>query len=201
MTRAVARAIFAALVSIAALHPAMADPARSARDYGSGLQQSYVQQGVRATAPFAYTRFCVLNPQDCVRAPVQTVEHDRVWNIVTTVNLSVNRSMRAVNESRERWSVGGPTGDCEDFALTKRRELIRRGVPASALRIAVARTYAGEGHAVLVVGTSAGDFVLDNLTNRIVPWHKANFRWLKIASPENPRVWFAVGTGTAGATS
>jgi len=188
-----ARAISIALILMAGAQPSTASPASLSRDYPATLDLRHIPLGARTFAPFAYTRFCVLNPQDCERAAPTTADHHAVWKTVRTVNLHVNRTMRAVNESRERWTAGGTQGDCEDFALTKRRELIRLGVPASALRIATARTAAGEGHAVLVVKTSAGDFILDNLTNRIVHWNDSSLRWIKIASAENPRVWHMIG--------
>jgi predicted transglutaminase-like cysteine proteinase len=60
-------------------------------------------------------------------------------------------------------------GDCEDFALLKRQLLIQRGWPASALSISVGTTAYGEAHAVLVVATANGEYVLDNLTSSILP--------------------------------
>jgi predicted transglutaminase-like cysteine proteinase len=59
-------------------------------------------------------------------------------------------------------------GDCEDFALLKRKLLMARGWPASALSIAVGVTSAGETHAVLAVATQEGTLVLDNLTSAIL---------------------------------
>jgi predicted transglutaminase-like cysteine proteinase len=59
-------------------------------------------------------------------------------------------------------------GDCEDFALLKRKLLIQRGWPASALSIAVGATSQGEAHAVLLVATASGNYVLDNLTSHIL---------------------------------
>ncbi len=59
-------------------------------------------------------------------------------------------------------------GDCEDFALLKRKLLMERGWPASALSIAVGVTSQGEPHAVLAVATREGTYVLDNLTSAIL---------------------------------
>jgi predicted transglutaminase-like cysteine proteinase len=60
-------------------------------------------------------------------------------------------------------------GDCEDFALLKRKLLLQRGWPASALSVSVGTTSSGEPHAVLVVTTASGEYVLDNLTSSILP--------------------------------
>ncbi|MNL79260.1 hypothetical protein D3C87_2058250 [compost metagenome] len=83
-------------------------------------------------------------------------------------------------------------GDCEDFALTKRDKLIALGWPARALRVAVAKTSWGEGHAVLVVKTDRGDLVLDNRTNVIKDWRSAGLHWTMIQSAESPKVWHAL---------
>lgn len=60
-------------------------------------------------------------------------------------------------------------GDCEDFALLKRKMLIERGWPASALSVTVGATGQGVAHAVLTVTTVQGQWVLDNLTSAILP--------------------------------
>ena len=57
-------------------------------------------------------------------------------------------------------------GDCEDYALRKRSELINQGLSAKALNVATCSIPDSSGrkwgHAVLIVQTSKGDFVLDN---------------------------------------
>jgi predicted transglutaminase-like cysteine proteinase len=72
---------------------------------------------------------------------------------------------------------GRKTGDCEDYALEKIRTLAAQGVPRSALNIALAVTGWGESHAVLVVSTRSGDFVLDNLTPSVIRWDAVPYRW------------------------
>jgi predicted transglutaminase-like cysteine proteinase len=90
------------------------------------------------------------------------------------VNSHVNSTIRDVSDLEQYgredvWAL--PTsgqGDCEDFALLKRKMLIERGWPASALSITVGATSQGEAHAVLTVSTSQGQYVLDNLTSTIL---------------------------------
>ncbi len=55
----------------------------------------------------------------------------------------------------------------EDYVLAKRRALIQAGISPSALRIAYVKTRGGEGHAILVVKTDRGEFVLDNLNGKV----------------------------------
>jgi predicted transglutaminase-like cysteine proteinase len=91
------------------------------------------------------------------------------------INSHVNNTIVEVSDRDQYgrddvWTL--PTsgrGDCEDFALLKRKLLLQRGWPASALSISVGTTSSGEPHAVLVVTTGSGEYVLDNLTSSILP--------------------------------
>ncbi|MHC2540142.1 putative transglutaminase-like cysteine proteinase [Sinorhizobium meliloti] len=79
-------------------------------------------------------------------------------------------------------------GDCEDFAILKKRELLKRGWPASALLLTVAR-YRGEGHTVLTVRTSEGDLVLDNRTNSVRDWSRTPYNYFARQSQSNGKRW------------
>ncbi|WP_262297757.1 transglutaminase-like cysteine peptidase [Microvirga sesbaniae] len=91
------------------------------------------------------------------------------------INSHVNSTIVEVSDMdqygrEDVWTL--PTsgrGDCEDFALLKRKLLLQRGWPTSALSISVGTTSSGEPHAVLVVTTASGEYVLDNLTSSILP--------------------------------
>ena len=158
------------------------------------LQQvKRIREGGSVMAPFAMIQFCVRSPGDCRRSDghASIAWSLAVWQLIARTNTHVNRTIRPVHDAAgaDVWSVGVVRGDCEDFALTKRRTLMRAGLPASALRMAVATTPSGEGHAVLVVTTSRGDFVLDNRTDLIVSWRSTDLDWIKIASAQDPRLW------------
>jgi predicted transglutaminase-like cysteine proteinase len=92
----------------------------------------------------------------------------------------------------EVWSYPGRYGDCEDYALEKRRELMDVGVPAGDLLMTVVRQPNGDGHAVLTVHTSLGDFILDNLEPRILVWTDTDYRYLKRQSETDSGEWVAV---------
>lgn len=142
------------------------------------------------SAPRAYMIFCLRNPGECRPAQSSdTVAYSpQLVAKLNRVNNEVNRSIRWTGDQGDVWRIGGQTGDCEDFALTKRSKLIRLGVPAGALRMAVVRTSKGEGHAVLVVKTSKGDLVLDNIKKTIVSRQQTDYRWIAMAS-SNPAAW------------
>jgi predicted transglutaminase-like cysteine proteinase len=110
-----------------------------------------------------------------------------LFAVLNDVNQSINMQIRPRDDLdqygvTEYWTLpltleGIAEGDCEDYALEKRRALIEAGVPDSALFLAVGHSRATGRHAVLVVSTDQGDYVLDNMTPRILPWSETPYRW------------------------
>ena len=144
-------------------------------------------------APFSYVMFCQRTPEDCRGGATALIAMTpRARQAIEAVNRAVNAAIAPRYDRSDVWTADATTGDCEDYALTKRRALIAAGFPASALSMAVARTRSGEGHAVLVARTSAGDFVLDNRHGALREWHRTDLSILKMASSANPRIWYAV---------
>ena len=92
----------------------------------------------------------------------------------------------------EKWLIGPARGDCNDYAVTKRHALLQKGVPSRSLRLSVVKTASGIGHLVLVVATTRGPLVLDNLANTIRPWHVTDYHWLKIQSADNANYWYDI---------
>lgn len=80
-------------------------------------------------------------------------------------------------------------GDCEDYVLEKRRALIEAGVPRAALSIAVARIPSGESHAVLLIATDKGDYVMDNLTPWVNRWSDVSYGWVMRQVNGDPDDW------------
>jgi predicted transglutaminase-like cysteine proteinase len=113
------------------------------------------------------------------------------------VNHSVNAGIAPAHKSygpelQEGWTIAPSAGDCNDYAVTKRHELLQSGLPAKALRLAVVKTASGIGHLVLVVATTKGDIVMDNLTEAIRPWQSTDYDWFKIQSAADARFWYEV---------
>jgi predicted transglutaminase-like cysteine proteinase len=152
-------------------------------------------------APMAHVVFCMRYPADCeVRhiafrpRPVElTLER---WNELRNVNAEVNRGIvpQANTEGLfgEKWLISPRAGDCNDYAVTKRHELLARGWPSRSLLLAEVVTSWGEHHLVLVVRTREGDYVLDNLIANIRPWSRTRYQWVKVQSPRAPRFWSTV---------
>lgn len=82
------------------------------------------------------------------------------------------------DHSRDVWRVADRYGDCEDFALRYRLELMRQGFPPGALRLAMVLTPTGAGHAVLTVETTNGVWVVDSLMGGVRPWTEYPYTWL-----------------------
>jgi predicted transglutaminase-like cysteine proteinase len=151
-----------------------------------------------AGAPFAHTRFCIKYPGECrvhkmkFRGGPIELTAARHQELVR-VNADVNRSIVAtrMNEpvAQEQWVISPKAGDCNDYAVTKRHELIARGWPARALLLAEVVTTWGEHHLVLVVRTLKGDLVADSLEPKILNWTKTPYEWVRVESPVNPMFW------------
>ncbi len=118
--------------------------------------------------------------------------------VLKDVNRSVNRRVREVSDLSqfrvaENWAL--PTsrgGDCEDFALLKKLELIRRGFPAQSLLIATVLDKQRRGHAVLIVRTTQGDVVLDNLNSNLKNWSETGYLFLRMQNPKAPARWVSL---------
>jgi len=141
-------------------------------------------------APLGYQLMCLKTPSECKGGGSASVKATTdIMGQLTSVNSKVNRSIQPRNDSSaDVWSVNVSSGDCEDFALTKRRALIKAGLPASSLRIAYVKTRRGEDHAILVVKTSKGDYVLDNLHSSVRPLSQTGYRIIS-QSGANPMKW------------
>ena len=113
------------------------------------------------------------------------------------VNHSVNMSIIPTPKSygatlEDRWTIAPEMGDCNDYAVTKRHVLLESGLSSRALRLSVVKTASGIGHLVLVVVTTKGDLVMDDLTEVILPWRSTNYHWLKIQSVTNSKFWYEI---------
>jgi predicted transglutaminase-like cysteine proteinase len=148
-------------------------------------------------APLAFVKFCMKNASECQPATGSGEPTAEMLARMEEINRAVNREISPQRKPTEplltNWAVDPRAGDCNDYAVTKRHRLIAAGWPSSRVLLAAVATAEGQGHLVVVVRTSAGDLVLDNLTDRIKPWDKTSFDWISMQSEENPRFWLAAG--------
>ena len=171
---------------------------------------SFMHTGGRTTQPVGHYEFCQSLPQECRQVtPKQApVELSRaLWDKIVAVNDMVNTSVVPRTDMEmwgreEVWSFpDNGEGDCEDYVLEKRRQLMRAGVPAGNLLVTVVRQPNGDGHAVLTAHTSMGDFVLDNLEPRVLAWDDTDYTYLKRQSDRNSGAWVTINDGRADAVA
>jgi predicted transglutaminase-like cysteine proteinase len=179
-------------------------PLRKRSTHASGTVKRHIARiafGAPALAPMAHTSFCMTYPADCkvqkvmFRGGALELTAERRIEL-TRVNADVNRAIQPerMNEAvaDEKWLIAPTVGDCNDYAVTKRHELLARGWPARDLLLAEVIVPWGEHHLVLVVRTEDGDLVADSLNKGIRAWNKTGYQWVRVQSPANPTFWSAV---------
>jgi predicted transglutaminase-like cysteine proteinase len=183
-------ALMGALMALAAISsPAQAFDASNV---------AFVQTvGGTTSIPVGHAEFCRSRPDEC-RAyanPVAMVSlNEGLWQQLLSINAGVNLHVVPVTDQdlyqvAEFWTYPNGYGDCEDYALAKRRELINAGWPASTLMMAVVKQANGEGHAVLMVRTDRGDLVLDNQVGSVDLWSQTPYKFIKRQSQADAGKW------------
>lgn len=150
--------------------------------------------------PIGYVRFCARGPEGCAaRGATQTrvaLTADQ-WDLVYGVNSYVNAKVAPASDQElygemEFWAYPDDAGDCEDYALLKQRYLEGLGLPSSALLMTVVLDDKNEGHAVLTLAVSDGDFILDNRRDDIRRWSDTDYTFLKRQSQRDPQNWVSL---------
>lgn len=189
IAKALGAALLAAIACTAPAHAQSVDFTNAA----------FVQVSVNPTSvPVGAADFCHRRPAECApyKHPVAAeVLSDARWTQLIQVNANVNAAVTPVSDKdlygvEEFWTY--PTsgfGDCEDYALEKRRQLIELGWAPSTLLIAVVRQANGEGHAVLMARTDRGDLILDNQAGEVRLWNETPYRYLKRQSQLSFAQW------------
>ena len=164
--------------------------------------------------PIGFVEFCQRNPENCqpeglFKRRVSMTEEK--WLLVRMVNAFVNGAIAPVTDDTlygtpEYWTIPTDAGDCEDVVLLKKKILLSKGIPEEALRITVVLDEHSEGHAVLTLTSSAGDYILDNRRNEIRAWADTGYTMLKRQSAQDPRKWVSLepvrpGASVAGTAS
>jgi len=149
----------------------------------------------------AWTEFCKRYPTECTvdaSQPAIITLMATTWNTILEVNRRVNKSVRSLPD-RDHWGVTDRwdlaedgSGDCEDFQLLKRKLLAEAGLPRRAMRMTVVIDEVDDGHAVLMIRTDRGDFILDNKTNAVLPWSKTGYIFVKHEGQDGT-AWVSLG--------
>lgn len=161
-----------------------------------------LSEGGFTAPPQAFFQFCTRFVRQCVRSggskPVALVEER--WSELSEVNAGVNRRIkpRAEPPGVDIWTLGAREGDCDAFAIEKRKELIDLGWPSSALNLTVVYARSSEAHLVLTVRTDHGEFVLDNLRSEVLGVESVGYTFVMRQSAMHPRLWVSIDRVKAG---
>ena len=154
------------------------------------------------SVPYGWVDFCGRYPGECDGSPSPTLDVSlslRTLKDIERVNRTVNTAVAPVTDTDhwgvvDRWDYPSDgKGDCEDYALEKRRRLMLAGYPRQALLMTVVKDHAGEGHAVLTVTTDHGDYVLDNMVDAVLPWQETGYSFVKRQSQVDANIWVSIG--------
>ena len=194
MTKTIKTGAFAFLFSLAAAQAAMALPANI--PLAGGTNQ-----------PIGHYEFCKRNADECGSngkdsGPLVLTQEN--WKTILNVNYAANTEYVPMTDMEiygveENWTYPQGAADCEDYVLVKRKRLIEAGISPSNLLVTVVLQPNGEGHAVLTVRTDRGDFVLDNMRNKVLLWSQTEYRYLKRQSSVNAGKWVKLQDGRADA--
>lgn len=151
------------------------------------------------TIPVGYYEYCRRYRSECARSPEGSMIKltKPRWREIVSINADVNTAVAPLTDMEifgveERWEYPTTVGDCEDYALEKRKRLNELGYPLGALLMTVARDAKGGGHAVLTVVTDLGDFILDNLEQKVLLWKDTEIYYLKRQSGEDLNRWVSL---------
>jgi predicted transglutaminase-like cysteine proteinase len=199
MFRITARLAQVGLITIAAF--AFAQPSRG-QALASLPQASAPALKVGEARPLAaWTEFCHRLPAECTvdaTEPAEVALTAKVWQTITLTNRRVNGAIKPVTDQdhwgvADRWDLAEDGyGDCEDYQLLKRKLLVEAGFPRRAMRMTVVIDEKNEGHAVLMVRTDRGDFILDNKTDGVLPWFQTGYVFVKRES-QDAIAWVSLG--------
>jgi predicted transglutaminase-like cysteine proteinase len=199
--RVTARNVLCALFGIALL----AGPRAEAQTLAALPNARPIDDIGTARPVLGWVKFCDRYPDECrvdVAEPALITMTPQIWRTLALVNRRVNTRIKPMTD-KEHWGVvdswdfpDDGYGDCEDYQLLKRRTLVQQGLSRRAMRMTVVIDDQGEGHAVLMVRTDRGDFILDNKTNAILPWNQTGYIFVKREGQDN-ETWASLGGVTS----
>ncbi|HEY1942060.1 MAG TPA: transglutaminase-like cysteine peptidase [Roseiarcus sp.] len=163
---------------------------------------TYASVGASTSVPWGWVDFCQRYTGECAQSSMPPLDVNltrKAIRDIARVNQWVNTHVEPETDMdhwglADRWDYPlDGKGDCEDYALLKRKMLIDLGYPRQALLMTVVKDGDEEGHAVLTVKTNKGEFVLDNLNDDMRPWTATGYRFVKRQSQTDQNVWLIIG--------
>ena len=147
-----------------------------------------------SNGPSGFKGICKTYDWACSTTSGNLRDDKSMMQMAIMINAQVNATLEPVTDFdqygvAERWTLPETgRGDCEDFALLKKKLLIESGIAASKLLMVVAKAK-GERHAMLILRLNDGDYVLDNLSPEIIAWRNSAYTFLELQAPAEPSGW------------
>lgn len=121
-----------------------------------------------SSVPMGYNLYCLRHIDECPsRGPHIVRLTPALRALIVRVQYQVNSEIIPRREDVDVWQADVRYGDCDDFVMTKRRRLIKAGIPPTAMGISVFKVH-GVNHVTLLVHTTGGIFELDNLRRDVL---------------------------------
>jgi len=160
-----------------------------------------IEKNGTAKPVLGWVKFCERHPEECrvdLAEPAFVTVNPQIWRTIVSVNRRVNARIKPLTD-KEHWGVvdswdfpDDGLGDCEDYQLLKRKLLAERGFSRRAMRMTVVIDDLGEGHAVLMIRTDRGDYILDNKTSAVLPWRDTGYTYVK-REGQDSTAWVSLG--------
>lgn len=131
----------------------------------------------------------------CKNYSENQLSHEELMRVAGLVNLHYNKVIEPADDyeihgQEERWALPKDgRGDCEDYALAKMAALLSAGVGSDRLLMTTVLDLDRNHHAVLILRTDKGDYVLDNLTDEIKHWGETGYLYLRMQLPLDKKQW------------
>jgi predicted transglutaminase-like cysteine proteinase len=167
---------------------------------------SFAPAGMIKPPPYGWRHFCAAQPAECEPAPalpslVQLTVQS--WTELNKINAIANEEIEPISDEDHYriyeqnilnwWTYPDDgKGNCNDYALMKRKLLIEAGWPMASLWLTVVIDHHGAGHLILMIRTDRGDLILDNMRKRIVRWNRTGYRFVMRQSELDPNKWVSI---------
>ncbi|TGV26328.1 transglutaminase-like cysteine peptidase [Mesorhizobium sp. M4B.F.Ca.ET.143.01.1.1] len=158
-------------------------------------QASGSTYGFTGAWPKGFRILCQDHPEQCqIRTVAKPVNYLQWESTLEDVNRAVNRSIKYRLDVEDHFDDGPEWGDCDDFALTKRNILLKRGFDPSNVLFIYAHLHGeseGNDHNVLAIRTDHGLKIMDNMTDEIYGFDRMMVDWAYMEGIENPKAWLS----------
>jgi predicted transglutaminase-like cysteine proteinase len=155
------------------------------------------------SVPAGWIEFCDRYKGECSKGKAGTPDiiDEKHIGILDKINVNVNKWVKPISDMAhwkriDRWDYPmDGKGDCEDYALMKRKMAIDAGVPSKALLMAVVINKQNpEGHAILLAKTMKGYLALDNRADKLLNADALSQQYavVKIQSQQDPNIWVSL---------